>query len=251
MRKIIILFAILLLTSCAPSPEAIRNAISQTEQAASTSTSTPEPSSTPTLTPSRTPSPTPDLRVIDVDPEKLLLTRHDIPIDGQYYIPDSTWKTPHRNSEIISGWGAEEGQEYLEETERVDGWLQWLARGTSRVVAPEQIYHNVILYSSIEGARRASIDEYSICLDMDEDLVVITSLSQIGEDSWVCKEQVMEASGPRVTLVIEYRYRNVKHVIYIWGWAYEVTQSFLEEIAQNLIIRMDSLPLSENVTFSP
>ncbi|MHA1280775.1 MAG: hypothetical protein ACTSQ8_26810 [Candidatus Helarchaeota archaeon] len=123
----LVLFVIvLLIVACSPSPEAIQEAIAQTQAAEVTNTNTPEPTFTfaleptftstatntftPTLT--QTLTSTPDTRVITIDSKELMLTKEDLPPEAKYYLPNSGWISPHHNSEIISGWGVEEGAKY-------------------------------------------------------------------------------------------------------------------------------------------
>ena len=88
-----------------------------TETPTLTPTNTPTQTSTSTETPTQTntitPSLTPDLRVIELEPVYMQLQRDDLPKDGKYYLPNSTWTSPHLNSEVVSGWGVEEGKDYL------------------------------------------------------------------------------------------------------------------------------------------
>ena len=108
-----------------------------------------------------------------------MLEKDDLPKDAKYYLPGPSWKSPHRNSEIISGWGKEKGQEYLEKTGRIDGWVVYYARGTSTVRAPEQIYPNIIQYEHCEGAL-ITITEFSLA-SRNAELVVIYDDFDLGE----------------------------------------------------------------------
>jgi len=163
---LVLFVLVLLIVACSPSPEAIQEAIAQTQAAEVTNNNTPEPTFTFTLEPTftstatntftptltQTLTSTPDTRVITIDSKELMLTKEDLPPEAKYYLPNSGWISPHHNSEIISGWGVEEGAKYLEETGRIDGWWVYYRRGTSTVRAPEQIYQNIIQYKTAEGA---------------------------------------------------------------------------------------------------
>ena len=114
------------------------------------STETPAPTNTPTSTSTNTPqpTPTPDVRVIDGPPRSMILERTDLPEAGKFYLYT---ETPHRNSEVISGYGTEKGTKYLEASGRVDGWTIWYARGTRAARAPEFVGINVIVYLTPDG----------------------------------------------------------------------------------------------------
>jgi hypothetical protein len=145
-------------------------------------TDTPTQTSTPTKTPKNTPTltPTPDLRVIDGDPMDFLLQKIDLPPEAKYYLPDSSWISPHRNSEIISAWGVEEGRKYLEETGRIDGWWVIYLRGTITVTAPEQIYDNVVKYATAEGAQLV-VKKYGDRRVEEQDFTEVDPIEIIGD----------------------------------------------------------------------
>jgi len=251
----ILLSGAFLMSACAPSEEAMATALAQTLAAAATAT--PEPTATATPTPTASPSstpaptPTPDLRVIDTDPAKLLLQRGDLPAESKYYLPNSFWTSPLRNSEIVSGWGVEAGREYLEKTGRVDGWEVSFARGVSTYTAPEEIYDNVVLYKGAEGARLI-MAEFGTCVDPDSDYRPVETDLHIGDATNVCTYREMQSSGEaRVWYRVEFIYRNVYHAVLGWGWEKDVRPEFVEGVARTLLARLEAAPLSKEVTFSP
>jgi hypothetical protein len=189
--------------------------------------------------------------VIDADPKKFLLDLKDLPPEAKYYLPNSEWISPHRNSEIISGWGVEEGRTYLERTGRIDGWWVIYKRGTLTVTAPEEIYDNVVLYHTIEGAELI-ISEFSNCVDRDSGYVLVESDVQIGDFTNVCTYKEMQSSGEyRIWYRIEFTYRNYYHAVAGWGWESEVKAEFVEKIARTLLAKLEAAPLSDKVTFTP
>lgn len=246
----------LVLSACAPSEASVATAIALTQASAPTATVLPPTETgtpTPTLTPepTATPSPTPDLRVIDTDPRNLLLEREDLPSDARYYLPNSSWISPHRNSEVVSGWGVEEGREYLEKTGRIDGWFVSFERGTSTVNAPEEIYDNVVLYKTVEGARLV-LDQFSSCMDPDSDYQIVDTDLLIGDGTIVCTSKEMQPSGKnRLWYRIEFIRRNVFHAVVGWGWEREVTPEYVEEVARTLLAKTDNAPLASEVSYSP
>ncbi|MDY6994266.1 MAG: hypothetical protein SVR94_16910 [Pseudomonadota bacterium] len=251
---IIILIAILI-SGCQPSETAIQTAMAETQIAmptstdtivpTSTQTNTPEPTFTATEQPTSTPTftATPDERIIEIGPEEFLLKKEDLPSDAKYYLPNYTWISPHRNSEIISGWGKEEGQRYLEETGRIDGWVVYYARGTSTVRAPEEISHNIIQYKTAEGSKIAmemespySQVEYEI-VDADYNLGDKTIISQYRE---------MQPSGEyRVDYLVETAYRNYQSRVGGWGWEKEFDLDYVIQLAEIALEKLKVAPLVE------
>jgi len=108
---------------CRLSEQAIQEGLSQIQVAEATNTSTPTltttlvPVFTPTVTKTNSPTatqsctPTQDLRIITIEPRDLLLTREDLPSEAQYFLPSEGWMSQNPNSDIISSWGVEEGEE--------------------------------------------------------------------------------------------------------------------------------------------
>jgi hypothetical protein len=222
-----------------------------TETATPTETSTPIPPSTPT----ETPSPTPDLRVIDADPYTFLLKAEDLPEDAYYYLPNSDWISPHRNSEVVGGWGVDEGCAYLAATGRVDGWWVYYERGTRTVIAPEQIGDNPVLFRTSEGAKLL-IAQFGTCVNPDLDpgfnFIPIQTDLKIGDLSNICIDRQMQSSGEnRVNLIIEFSYRNVAHAVTGWGWEDEVQLDYLAAVARTFLAKLEDMPLSDSVTFEP
>ena len=258
-----------LLTACAsaPSENAIQTAIQQTQAANPTFTRTPEPTRTPTETPrptetatstptatetpteTPTATPTPDLRIIKEDPQNILLKPEDLPKEAQYFLPNSGWISPHRNSEIVSGWGVEKGREYLERTGRIDGWWVYYARGSKAITAPEEIFCNVIMYQTAEGAR-ITVDEYNpmvaIFRGYDDWNYVEDVTLDVGDTNVLMWNKVMQPNGKnKVTYRLEFSHRNYVVVLEVYGWEYDVTIEFLDNTARTMVAKLEAAPLSE------
>jgi hypothetical protein len=273
MNRFIILIVIFLVgCSNTPSESAVQTAIALTQASNPTPTvtitetpiptntplptNTPTPTNTqtplPTDTPTNTPSPTPDLRVIDADPYTFLLKPEDLPADAQYYLPDSSWISPHRNYEVVGSWGVDEGRTYLEETGRVDGWWVYYNRGSTTVIAPQEISDNPVLFQTTAGAQLL-VTKYGNCADyLDDDFTPIESDLQIGDVTGVCIWRKMQSSGEnRVQILIEFSYRNVTHAVSGWGWEKEVRLDYIAAVARTLLAKLEAMPLSDSVTFKP
>lgn len=245
---------LLILTACAPSEAQIQKAISQTQTAQPIPPQAPTQTPTNTIIPADTPTPTPDLRVIDLDPETFLLDVDDLPVEGKYYLPRKSWYSPHRNSEIVSALGAEEGRKYLEETGRVDGWWVIYKRGTKTVNMPEEVNDNPVMSKTTHGAK-VILEKYSTCAEaaMDKnDFIELSGNAHIGDDSRWCVLKEMQPNGKnKVWLRLEFIYRNYYHGISGYGWESEVTPEFFEGVANALLDKLKAAPLSDTVTYSP
>lgn len=256
MRKaenfVLALFSLFVFVGCAPSEQAIQEAIFETQMAMPTNTNTaeptttntPEPSPTPTSTPTEVPTltPTPDLRVITIDSKEFLLTKKDLPPEANYYLPNAAWISPHHNYEVISGWGVEEGQIYLERTGRIDGWWVYYDRGTRTVRVPEQIFHNIIQYKTAEGAS-LSMTTYGTRVN-DPDYTVVDNPVELGDVTVIYLQKVMQSSGEyRVSYIVETSFRNYVSIVAGWGWEKEFDLDDVISIAEIALNKVKAAPL--------
>jgi hypothetical protein len=256
----IVLFLIpLSLISCNTEPDAnsINTAIAQTQNAkpSASSTHTPTETNTPTITwtPTYTPTntatitytPTPDLRIITEEPREFLLEKEDLPKKAQYFLPNSQWISPHHNSEIISSWGSIEGREYIERTGRVDGWWVYYARGSDTVFAPQEIFHNIIKYESVEGAQ-ITVNEYNLVTsNRNEEYEFVDRDLDFGDISIAMVAKETQSNGKqRVWYRVETAYRNYVSIIGAWGWEEDMDFVYVENIAKTAVEKLESAPLS-------
>lgn len=237
----------LALASCGNAGIPVTTTTTATKEATAAATFTPLSTATSTTAP----SPTPDTRVINIDPYQFLLTRDMLPKEGKYYLPASDWISPHRNSEVVSGWGVEAGRTYLAKTGRVDGWFVYYERGTIKFLGPEEVYDNVVLYKTSEGAFLV-MTEFSTCAKGEAGFVLQETDLQIGDLTNVCILHEMQSSGVnREWYRIEFSYRNYYHTIEIYGWEYEIDPEFAKSVALSLLAELENAPLSSEVNFSP
>lgn len=273
-----ILFVILLallLVGCGTSESAVQTAIAETAAANPTNTYTPIPSDTPsvtpsptfTLTPSETPTvtapptetetltpeptatPTPDLRVIAIEPKEFLLGSDDLPKEAKYYLPNSNWISPHHNTEIISGWGTEEGKAYLDETGRIDGWVASYKRGTSTVIAPEEIYNNIIQYKTAEGAQIVVTKYDLIKTNRAEGFhYVDRELEDFGDVYVLMERKIMQSNGKnRMWYQVSFAYRNYVSTVRGYGWESDIDYDYVEDIARTSLEKLKAAPLVDEI----
>jgi len=252
------LFGILLpvlvvaLASCAPKPQAPTPIPTSTPTIAPSAT--PPPTDTPTPVP--TPSPTPDLRVYDINPRQLLMTKDDLLKDPElkkdrYYLPNQLWIARLTNAKIVSEWTVQKGTEYLAATGRVEGWSVWYNRGTTAVVAPEEIGDNVVLFRTSEGALTL-LDRFGNCKSLDTEYTLVESSFKLGDGTNVCQWKEMQSGGEnRVVYAIEFVNRNVYHRVAGWGWENEIRPDLIEKVAAILNDNLMALPLSAKETYEP
>jgi hypothetical protein len=238
MKKLsILLLIVVYLSACNSqvSDSQIQTAIVQTQLNQATETPLPTntfvPSNTPTMTytptpvptetPTTEPSPTPDLRVLDIDPYQLLLQKSDCNPDGRYFLPGEGWISPHKNSEVIASWTVEKGQEYLAETGRIDGWYVYYARGNNNVLLPQQVYDNVVLFSSIEGAQLL-VTKYGNKRVTEEFFDEVKDPPLIGDLTRAFVKRETNSSGvTEIFYILTFSYRNITHSIGVVGYEKE------------------------------
>ena len=249
MKKQSLVLAALLLAGCAaqaPAEVLIVTATLEPATAAPQPRSTPEATATPepTSMPTLEPTPTPDVRVIDVTPRDIVLAKDELPPEGRFFLYD---ETPHRNSEVISGWGAEEGARYLDESSRVDGWTKGYARGTTTTRVPEYLDINAILYKAAGGGAYAD-SVLGVC---NEDWTLIDE-PEIGDHASLCLWKEMQPSGKNYLIHnLNIDYRNVR--VQLWAYGLEGTfdLEWLLSVAHMQMEKLSGLPLSESVTYAP
>src|SRR5690349_20844869 len=90
---------VILIPACVPSaPSSDAN----TEAAKPTATKLSSDISARTATTTSSPPQNVDVRVIDIDPKKLLLEKTELPLQGKYIIPGPGWISPSTNSEAVA-----------------------------------------------------------------------------------------------------------------------------------------------------
>jgi len=200
----------------------------------------------PALTPSITPTPTlmkagspiPDIKLILTDPLDLLLEINDLPLAGNYYLPNAGL-SPLRNSEILQNLGAEKGEEYINETGRVDGWIVSFQRGSNTASLPEEVKDSVVFYESVEGAQ-LSIEKYWN-LNRSPDIRQILGPPTVGDLSLAFSL----TKGNRVEYVYYFSYRNYVHTLELKGIESGVTLDLVEQLAGKLFAKLVSVQFQE------
>lgn len=251
MKKLLpLLFILILLSACGPSEADIAEAIAETEAAKPTETFAPEPTATATFTPEPTatntpePSPTPDSRIIQEESRSFLCEKDDMPADGKYYLPGAGWISPHKNEEIISDWGREEGLAYIEETGRIEGWWVYYARGSSTNTLPEEMFCNIVRYETSAGAQLSAskygYDDYST----DSDYQMLDLTENLGDNSFAFVYKEMQSNGKnQVWVSVVFVYRNYYLKVRGWGWEDDVQLEDLIIVAQNILAKLEEAPL--------
>lgn len=252
---IFIIFTLFLLAGCGPSEQAIQEALAQTQTAQVTNTNTPEPTLTFTLEPTftqtftqtltptftQTLTPTPDNRVFTLGPEVFLLTVEDLPKEARYYLPYSTWISPHRNSEVVSDWGREAGTAYIEETGRLDGWFAIYKLGSTTVRAPDEIFHNIIQFETNEGALLAlDIESPNVTVEYE----IIDDNYGLGDLTIISKYREMQPSGEyQISYYVETVYRNYESRVGGSGFEKDFDLDYVIQIAEIALDKLKEAPL--------
>jgi hypothetical protein len=241
-KSILTLSLILLFTGCQPSVQAIQTADAQTQAANPTYTSTPVPTLTsiPTPTPTPIPSSTPDVRIINTDIQKFLLQQTDLPPEGRYYLPAPNWSSPHHNFEIIQDVGQEIGNQYINETGRVDGWYANYVKGHRNNSLPVEIHSGVVMFSSIEGAK-VYMEKYVQGFNLAAGYVNVETDLGIGDSTAVFEKKDNETEN----YVIEFSCRNFIERVLGIGIKSDADKKLIVDIAYLLLNRLQNAPVSD------
>lgn len=259
----LIMIFVFVMSSCSPNDSQIATAIAKTQLAEitdtpfptntrePTTTNTITPSPTFTITPTYTPTytPTPDTRVIDVNPQKMILERSELPSEGKFYLYNST---PHRNFEVISVRGRVAGTKYIDKTGRVDGWIIEYLRGTSLARVPDYVVLYPVLYKTASGSDYVMHESGHPCNYTDNIKYDPIKELAIGDESYICFYKEMQSSG---VYYIEYWipivYRNVFFGIQAGGDIDTFDEEWVIDITEKQIEKLKSFPLSNKVTWTP
>jgi hypothetical protein len=258
MGKFISLVSLFFLVSCTsgPTENQIQTAIAMTQASnptetftqtlppTATSTETTTPTAVPTETSTPTLTPTPDLRIIKVDPQKFLLKKDDLPLEGKYYIPNSSWMSIHTNEEVISGWTVEEGRNYVIKTGREIGWWVAFLRGTRAVAMPEQIFCQAVRYKTVEGAMLTITELSSNKNEKSENLKNLEIEMNLGDHNEVYLYKEITSGGDYyVHYSIEFVYRNYFASVEGFGLEKDVSHDFLEQLARKVLEKLEAAEL--------
>ncbi len=206
----------IMLSACGPSSQAIQTAIAQTQVSM---------------------SPTPDLRIIKTDPGELMLFLSDLPGQGIFAPPGSGEIGNADNSQIIQEMGPDSGNQYIKETGRMDGWwVDYHQRGNNGQY-PKEVYDNVIMFQTAAGAQLA-LTKYSD--NINQGYTEIQDAQHVGDLS----RTFIKKDAQDVWYDIDFTYRNYAHIIECAGPANQVQPQFVEGIADTLLNKLKSAPLS-------
>lgn len=244
MKKVLVSLALfaLLLTACSGSAGEVVVVTTMSESVTPASEPTAIP---PTAIPAATPTETPDLRVIDASPRSVILTRQELPPEGRFYLID---ESPTRNSEMISGWGTNEGALYLDQSGRVDGWEVTYARGTATTRVPEFLWFNAVVYKTTDGP----IVTERVLGRCSEDWIELESPSLDETTTVLCVWREMQPNGKNlVSYMLDLSHRNFKIQMWVRGYEDSFDLEWLLTVAQIQLDKLFLLPLTDGVTYTP
>jgi hypothetical protein len=135
-------------------------------------------------------------------------------------------------------WGAQKGQEYIDQTGRLDGW--WVQYGSrdQNASGPETIYCGVILFNTSEGADLAlhwlPPDQEGYVEIPDADL----GLRNLNTGYWMKKMPSGETE--KVWHRIGFAYRNYLAILILEGTPNSIQPDFITSTVQNMLVRLQS-----------
>jgi hypothetical protein len=229
----IVCLAIIILTACAPSPQAIQTAIAQTQAANPTSTSTPLP---PTETPIFTPSPTMDLLSLQFRLKDFLLTQSGLSFDQNYHTMTLVSVKQLPNEEV------HKDTNYVAETGRMDGWVAVYKQGSRNLLAPMEIYNEISLFETTEGAQ-LSIAKYSTYITNELMYTEEINPPRIGDFSRSFYYSSDASGRHELGYLITFSYKNIVHLVQAWGYYYGVEPEKIRTIARGLLSILQAFPL--------
>ena len=136
---------------------------------------------------------------------------------------------------IIQSWGAEKGQEYLDETKRIDGWVIYFKRTKSGAILPEQIFCNPVQFESTTGAEIAYTNYNNVAQNKPGWELLQDDLG-LGDQS---RAVIYKEDGSNTTAIfVDFLYRNYSIRIASIGNEREAKLETTMSVAQNVLERM-------------
>jgi hypothetical protein len=221
MKKIYyLILLIFVLTSCTPSSEAIQTAIALTQG------------------PKVTVAPTDDIRVIKSRPKDLILSRFDLPLNDQYY-PRDSYRIA--NSDIISDWGEEKANEFIEKTGRIDGWFISFYPDNPRKLLSPLIFQKLVQYETTEGANLALMIHHS---NENSELTVLEESYDLGDSTIIYRlRRLSDSSEYLVTYRVETAYQNYTSIIDCFGRDDKLNVEIAINFAEIALSKLEEAPL--------
>jgi hypothetical protein len=205
----------------------------------------------PSATPSPTPEPTatPDTRVVDANPEDMIIAREDLPKDGMFIL---AYAKPYRNAESAASWGIEKGSKYIAESGRVDGWHAEYDRTVRTARAPEYIYIATILFETAAGPIYSTETLTKPCVTDDNKTTMVDPDIHLADKAYLCLWKKMQPNGE---YYLEYEaniiYRNTLAVVYAGGSEDTFDVQTVLDLAKLQADKLATMPLAEIVTWKP
>lgn len=184
-------------------------------------------------------TPQPDLgeRVIAAEPLAFVLSPDTMPSGTNYHLADRESSSPYRNAEIIQQYQNGVGEEFIRATGRVDGWSVHYKRGANDMLIPEDLYDDVVMFQSAQGAQTymESYADYFLNATWNEG----TPPSKIGDATRL----FIKSKGVYVSYLLQFSYRNYVHSLTAYGLRAEVDPAFMDMVAATLLRDLQSAEL--------
>lgn len=208
----------------------------EAQQTALAPTLTPNPSLTP-LPATATEQP----RLIDQASTYLQCQKTDMPGEGDFFLPGVDWKGVRTNADILQNWPPGLGQEYVEQTGRVEGGWIWFERGLALKQLPLYIGCDVVRYTTAHGAKRAVTDYNTAAAFPDENTLVDTSVA-VGDASVVTHEKYVDNGVTYYLYRIEFSYLNFLVVVSGEDTVDDMHLDVLQQVAQTMLAKLEAAP---------
>jgi len=190
-----------------------------------------------------------DDKVIVNDPQEFLLEPEELPLEGNYYLPDATWMTLLGNDKVLLDQGVKEGKEYVTETGRVVGWTKNYLRNNLSAQLPDEIDQGIYMFKTADGAQLA-LTKYTDDMNKDpadgwETIDADLDWKNKADAVLVQKHQKIRTDGAKQTWYdINFAFRNF--VVSVEGHAdfeADVDPELISDLAEKILEKLDEAPL--------
>jgi hypothetical protein len=220
------------------------------------------PSPTLTLTPSLTPipslTPTPDVRIINAPSQNFKLLLNDLPrgyviasdpVCGDNQDPQCNLSTdhiegPHLNYEVLQQFNTELGGNYVNDTQRIEGWYIYYVYGISYRNYPRVIMSNVIRFASAAGAQKYMSSYAGLSV---KKYTEVLGYPQTGDAS---RAFIRRFYGEKY-LYYEFSYKNMVHRLWFYGTEENIAPNLIQDLSYKVLLKFQAAELSYPGQFVP
>ena len=183
------------------------------------------------------------IQVISGDPREFVLQMEDLPPGIRYYTPPE-FDYATSNEYILLHRGVTDGQEFIDATGRLGGWLLAYSRYDPDDPAPATFSSEATLFQDSKGSRKTVSEFNSARLYPEAGWQVVDAGVKLGDQVMIERRPEVDFSGEAaVAYRIEFAFRNVVGNLYVYGLEKDLSLENAVDYAAKMLEKMKTAPL--------